>query len=80
MTAPKQLDLEQRWPELFDGLDEVQRRSVVQSLAAAWHSGWEPNREDVENLTNYAAGRIDHAEYVRRADVAAGDRTRGSGQ
>ena len=49
------------------GLDEAQRRSVVQSLAAAWHSGWEPNRKDVENVTDYAAGRIDHLEYVRRA-------------
>lgn len=77
MTEPKQLDVERRWPDLFMGLDEEQRRSVVQPFAAAWHAGWEPNREDVANLTDYAAGRIDHAEYVRRADAAA-SRTRGS--
>ena len=71
MTEPKKLDLERWWPELFDGLDKARRRSVVQSLAAAWHEGWEPNREHVANLTDYAAGRIDHAEYVRRSDPAA---------
>jgi hypothetical protein len=77
VTEPKKLDLEQWWPELFDGLDEAQRRSVVQSLAAAWHEGWEPNREHVANLTDYAAGRIDAAEYDRRSDAAA-RRRRGS--
>lgn len=72
-----QLDIEQRWPELFDGLTESQRWSVVQSLAAAWHEGWEPNRADVANLTDYAAGRIDHTEYTRRSHAAA-ERLRGS--
>lgn len=79
MTERNQLDVEQRWPELFTGLDEAQRRSVVQPLAAAWHSGWEPNREDVKNLTDYAAGRIDHPEYVRRAQGVV-EQMRGSGQ
>ncbi|MBB3159543.1 hypothetical protein FHS07_003278 [Microbacterium proteolyticum] len=74
-----QLDIEQRWPELFDGLTESQRWSVVQSLAAAWHEGWEPNHADVANLTDYAAGRIDHADYARRSD-ASGGRARGSAQ
>ena len=63
--------VEQRWPELFAELDETQRRAVVQSLAAAWHEGWEPNREDVENLTDEARGAIDYDEYLRRADAAA---------
>lgn len=71
MTEPRQFGVEERWPELFDGLDEEQRWAVVQPLAAAWHAGWEPNREEVANLTDYAAGRIDYAEYVRRADAAA---------
>lgn len=79
MTEPKQLDVERWWPELFEGLDEAQRRSVIQPLAAAWHEGWEPNREDVENLADYAAGRISHAEYVRRSDAAT-MRMRGSGK
>ena len=64
-------DIEDRWPELFVQLDETQRRAVVQSLASAWHEGWTPNREDVENLTDRARGAIDAAEYRRRAHAAA---------
>lgn len=79
MTEARRLDVEQRWPELFDGLDEAQRRSAVQALAAAWHSGWKPGKEDVANLTDYAAGRIDHPEYVRRARGVR-EQMRGSGQ
>ena len=65
------LNIEQQWPELFAQLDVKQRRAVVQSLASAWHEGWEPNREDVENLTDEARGAIDYEEYLRRADAAA---------
>lgn len=64
-------DVEARWPELFTRLDQAQRRTVVQSLASAWHEGWTPNREDVENLTDRACGAIDQAEYRRRAHAAA---------
>jgi O-succinylbenzoate synthase len=67
----EKFDIEQRWPELFAQLDGTQRRAVVQSLASAWHEGWEPNREDVENLTDEARGAIDWDEYLRRADQAA---------
>lgn len=67
----ERFDIEQRWPELFAQLDETQRRAVVQSLAAAWHEGWTPNREDVENLTDEARGAIDAAEYRSRAHAAA---------
>ncbi|MGW7681467.1 antitoxin VbhA family protein [Kribbella sp. NPDC054772] len=66
-----QLDVEERWPELFAPLDDVQRRAVLQSLANAWHEGWEPNREDVANLTDRALGRIDKDEYLRRAHETA---------
>jgi hypothetical protein len=66
-----EFNIEGRWPELFEQLDATQRRAVVQSLASAWHEGWEPNREDVENLTDRARGAIDHAEYLRRSDAAA---------
>lgn len=59
-------DIEKRWPELFVQLDATQRRAVVQSLASAWHEGWVPNREDVENLTDEARGAIDVHEYRRR--------------
>lgn len=65
------LDIEERWPELFAQLDETQRRNVVESFAASWHEGWEPNREDVENLTDRVRGAIDLDEYLRRSDAAA---------
>lgn len=64
-------DVEDRWPELFLQLQQEQRDAVVQSLASAWHEGWEPNREDVENLTDRARGAIDRDEYLRRSDAAA---------
>ncbi|WP_410786921.1 hypothetical protein [Kribbella sp. C-35] len=67
----EELDIEERWPELFAPLDDVQRRAVLQSLANAWHEGWEPNREDVENLADRARGVIDMDEYLRRAREAA---------
>lgn len=67
----ERFDIEERWPELFAELDETQRHAVVQSLASAWHEGWTPNREDVENLTDEARGAIDHEEYLRRVDEAA---------
>ena len=37
-------DVEDRWPELFAQLDEAQRDSVRQSLAAGWHEGFTPTR------------------------------------
>ena len=61
--------VEDRWPELFVQLDETQRRAVVQSLASAWHEGWTPNREDVENLTDEARGAIDAEEYRSRQSI-----------
>ncbi|RAX21753.1 MULTISPECIES: antitoxin VbhA family protein [Actinomyces] len=67
----EKFDIEERWPELFTQLDEAQRHAVRQSLAAGWHEGFEPTREDVENLTDYARGAIDIIEYRRRAHAAA---------
>ena len=69
--AESQIKVEQQYPELFVQLTDKQRRAVVQSLAASWHEGWVPTRESVENLTDYARGAIDAAEYDRRADAAA---------
>ena len=60
-------DFEDRWPELFDRLDVRERNSVRQALAAAWHEGFEPTREHVENLTDYVLGLIDRSEYQRRS-------------
>lgn len=75
----ERFDLEQRWPELFAPLDDVQRRAVLQSLANAWHEGWEPTRDDVANLTDRARGLIDMDEYLRRAKEAADRRATGPG-
>lgn len=61
------LDVEQRWPELFAGLEPAQRNAVVQSLASSWHEGWEPNRPDVENLVNFVTGVIDRKEFLLRS-------------
>jgi len=61
------LNLEGWWPELFEGLTPVERRSVVVAFAANWHEGWSPNREDVENLTDLIRGSITADEYERRA-------------
>lgn len=66
-----EFDIEARWPELFAPLDEAARIAVVNAFASSWHEGWVPNREDVENLTDYARGAIDEAEYDRRAAGAA---------
>ena len=62
------LDIEERWPELFEPLTAVQRESVVQAFADAWHEGWVPNREDVENLTDEARGAIDAEAADKLAD------------
>lgn len=66
-----EFNIEARWPELFAPLEEETRRAVVNSFASSWHEGWAPNREDVENLTDYARGAIDKSEYDRRAAGAA---------
>lgn len=67
----KPLDLESRWPELFAPLDAEQRRAVVRALAGSWHEGWEPNREDVADLADYARGVITFDEYQERSAVKA---------
>lgn len=67
----EELDIETRWPELFEALDAGERRAVVQSLASGWHEGWVPNREDVDNLTDLARGAIGDEEYMRRVRQAA---------
>ncbi|WP_423299634.1 hypothetical protein [Glutamicibacter nicotianae] len=67
----EKFDIEERWPELFTQLDANQRNAIRQALASAWHEGWVPNREGVENLTDVACGAIDNAEYLRRVREAA---------
>lgn len=64
-------DIESRWPDVFDGLDDQQRRNVVEALAANWHEGWDPNREDVARLTAKVRGDITREEYVAQTVAAA---------
>lgn len=40
-------DIEKRWPELFEGLNDRQRSAVVRPLVAGWHEGNFPSREVV---------------------------------
>ena len=71
MAMGDRFDIEERWPELFEGLDDKQRWSIRQALASAWHEGWVPNREDVALITAEARGEIDFDEYLRQvAEVA----------
>ncbi|MDR7184617.1 hypothetical protein J2X85_001640 [Microbacterium trichothecenolyticum] len=65
------LDVVALWPELFEGLDEAQRDAIRQSFAANWHEGWQPNRDDVADLTAQTRGEIDAEEYMRRARARA---------
>lgn len=72
--AATEFNIEARWPELFAQLGAAEREAVVNAFASSWHEGWVPNREDVENLTDYARGVIDKAEYDRRV-LGAVERT-----
>lgn len=65
------LDVEDRYPECFEGLTDQQRTAVLNSLVAGWHEGWNPTRADVQNLCDYTRGVIDWEEYERRADAEA---------
>ena len=64
-------DVEARWPELFAQLDGAQRAAVLRSLAAGWHEGWEPNKEDVADLIDYSRGVLTFDEYQARSAAKA---------
>ncbi|MDR1427030.1 MAG: hypothetical protein LBJ08_04660 [Bifidobacteriaceae bacterium] len=68
---PEAFDVQERWPDLFEGLSERGRWAVVQALAAAWHEGWVPNRDDVELITDDARGAVSPKEFRERAYRAA---------
>ena len=72
-----EFNIEARWPELFAQLGAADREAVVNALASSWHEGWVPNREDVENLTDFTRGAIDGDEYGRRVRGAAERRHHG---
>ncbi|WP_350279622.1 hypothetical protein [Kribbella sp. HUAS MG21] len=65
----------QRWPDLFEPLDDEQKQHVSDALANNRLEGWEPGRDDVSDLVDRELGRIDTAEYIRRtlSKVTGGD-------
>ncbi|GAA1575665.1 MULTISPECIES: hypothetical protein [Kribbella] len=65
----------QRWPELFEPLDDDQKQHVSDALANNRLENWEPDRSDVSDLVDRELGRIDTAEYIRRtlSKVPGGD-------
>jgi hypothetical protein len=56
----------QRWPDLFEPLDDDQKQRVSDALSNNRLEGWEPRRDDVADLVDRELGRIDTAEYIRR--------------
>ncbi|WP_072343187.1 antitoxin VbhA family protein [Actinomyces urinae] len=62
-------DIEQRWPELFEGLEPSQHEIALDTLALGWHEGNAPTRRIVTNLTDYMRGEISADEYLARVTV-----------
>jgi len=55
-------DLEQWWPELFDGMSSELRETVLGAFA----DGRVPDYDEVKDLCELATGVIDEAEYEDR--------------
>jgi hypothetical protein len=66
-TKTKGLAIDERWPGLFDHIPADDRYSIIQTVAAGWHEGWMPNREDIRFLVEFHCGEIDFDEYRNRA-------------
>lgn len=60
-------DLPDRYPELFEQLNEEQRRGITQTLASAWLEGYTYSREEVAQLIDLGLGRITFEEYKQKA-------------
>lgn len=59
-------DLPDRYPDLFEGLTEEQRRNVIDPLVSSWLDGYEHSREDVARLIDLELGRISGEEYRKQ--------------
>lgn len=66
------LRAQERWPEIFAPLTAEQREAVEQALVSGWQDGWNPGREDVQDLADEAGGIITVDEYLARARQRAG--------
>lgn len=64
-------DVEQRWPDLFEGLTETQRAGVLEPLVDSWHEGRVIDREAVELLVRQVRGELTTAEAIAIAKEAA---------
>lgn len=59
-------DLPDRYPDLFEGLTEKQRRRVIDVLVSSWLSGYEHSREEVARFIDLVVGRISGEEYRKQ--------------
>lgn len=59
-------DLHLRYPDLFEGLTEEQRRRVIDVLVSSWLSGYEHSREEVARFIDLVVGRISGEEYRKQ--------------
>ena len=65
-TGVGRLALDEGWPSLFNDLPAADRYLITQTVAAGWHEGWTPDREDVRCLVEFHCGEIDFDEYRNR--------------
>lgn len=59
-------DLPDRYPDLFEGLTEEQRRNVIDPLVSSWLDGYEHSREEIARLIDLELGRISWEEYRKQ--------------
>lgn len=56
-----------RWPELFAGLTDEQRKHVLQTAANSFLEGAEHSREDIAQLCAVAGGKLSVQDAIRAA-------------
>ena len=56
-------DLPDRYPDLFEQLNNKQKRGITQTLASAWLDGYEHSREEIARLIDleYRKQILEHA-------------------
>ncbi|WP_407647386.1 antitoxin VbhA family protein [Brevibacterium atlanticum] len=59
------MNLEARWPEIFEGMTSRQIHTVSEIVASSWHEGREPEREHTARLAARVRGDLSKAEYRR---------------
>lgn len=59
-------DLPDRYPDLFEQLNDKQRRRVIDVLVSSWLSGYEHSREEVARFIDLVVGRISGEEYRKQ--------------